>query len=233
MFAQVMSGTVLNIGAFGYEPGDFPDGDKMTVQGDRGEIERLFRGWSPPVADIWKLYPEKVTKWGIYDLVDSPPPTCARGRACLVGDSAHASTPYLGVGACTGVEDALVICTLLQSVQLEAIRDGRELRAALTDALQTYSRARRDRGRWVSRTSRQMGEMYHWRYGPTGRDPERMRKKVEENWREAVNYDIFAGLDPGLRELAADPNGARTKVDAAAVPTESSPASYSAGAISA
>ncbi|KAL4893537.1 FAD/NAD(P)-binding domain-containing protein [Aspergillus ambiguus] len=200
----VMSGTLLNIAVFAYEPSEFPDPDRMTVQVERSEIEQLFKGWSPPVADIWKLYPEKVVKWGIFDLEENPPPTYARGRACLVGDAAHASTPYLGVGACTGVEDALVLCTLLDSVQQKSL-GGDALREALTEALQTYSQARLERGRWIHHHSRQMGQVYHWRYGPTGRDPQRMKQKLEENWAKVVNYDVLAPLPHDLREMAKGP----------------------------
>ncbi|KAF5549509.1 monooxygenase FAD-binding protein [Fusarium mexicanum] len=197
----VQSGTVLNIAVFASEASEFPDPDRMTIQVDRSEIEELFKGWSPQIADIWKLYPEKVVKWGIFDLEQNPPPTYSRGRVCLVGDAAHASTPYMGVGACTGVEDALVICTLLESVQQKRL-SGDALIETLTEALQTYTHARLDRGRWIHHKSRQMGQMYHGRYGPTGRDPDRMKKQLEENWGNVVNYDVLAPLEPELRELA-------------------------------
>ncbi|KAL4802419.1 hypothetical protein BDV18DRAFT_146709 [Aspergillus unguis] len=197
----VMNMTLLNIAVFAYEDAEFPDPDRMTVQVDRSEIAKTFKGFTPQVADIWKLYPEKVVKWGIFDLEDNPPSTYARGRVCLVGDAAHASTPYMGVGACTGVEDALVICTLLQSVQQRGLY-GDDLKQGLSDALQTYSAVRLDRGRWIHHHSRQMGQMYHWRYGPTGRDPQRMKQKLEENWGAVVSYDVLAMLEPELQELA-------------------------------
>ncbi|KAL5342470.1 hypothetical protein BJX70DRAFT_355896 [Aspergillus crustosus] len=196
----VMSGTLLNMALFAYDPAEFPDPDRMTVPASRTEIEVLLKDWSPQLSGIWTLYPEKVVKWGIFDLEENPPPTYASGRVCLIGDAAHASTPYLGVGACTGVEDALVVCTVLESVR-EKTGGGDDARQVLGEALQRYSRARIERGRWIHHHSRQMGQLYHWRYGPTGRDPARMKKKLEENWAEVVKYDVLAPLRSEVQKL--------------------------------
>ncbi|MCJ1316260.1 hypothetical protein MMC15_001581 [Xylographa vitiligo] len=193
MSYPVMEGTLLNVAVFAHDPSEFPDPDKMTAPADRGELERLFRGWSPHLADIAKLYPEKLVKWGIFDMDQNPPPTYARGRACIVGDAAHASTPFLGVGACTGVEDALVLCTVLESVQQKTANGDTE-DDSLREALQAYSRARLERGRWVHRSSREVGQMYQWRYGPTGRDTERIKRKLERASHTIVNYDVMAPL---------------------------------------
>lgn len=189
-----MEGTVLNVTVFAYDPSEFPDPEKMTAPADRGEIERLFNGWCPQLADIAKLYPEKLTKWGMFDMEQNPPPTYAEGRVCIVGDAAHASTPFLGVGACTGVEDALVLCTVLESIQ-QKFRNGKtEKGDSVKQVLQTYNRARLERGRWVHRNSREMGQMYQWRYGPTGRDMGRMERKFERASQRIVSYDVLAPL---------------------------------------
>ena len=188
-----MNGTLLNIAIFAHDPCEFPDTDKMTAPAHRSEIERLFEGWSPQLADIAKLYPEDLVKWGLFDLDQNPPPTYASGRVCIVGDAAHASTPFLGVGACTGVEDALVLCTVLESVQQQTL-DSRAQGNALRQALQTYNQARLERGRWVHHNSREIGQMYQWRYGPTGRDTERIQRKLERASQTIVNYDVMEPL---------------------------------------
>ena len=188
MSYPVMNGTLLNVAIFAYDPEDFPDPVRMTASAHRSEIEHLFEGWGPHLADIWKLYPETLVKWGLFDMEQNPPPTYANGRVCIVGDAAHASTPFLGVGACTGVEDALVLCTVLESVQ-------ENTPTALSAALQTYNKARLDRGHWVHRASRGVGEMCQWRYGPTGRDPERMKAKLEKNAHQAVLFDVLGALE--------------------------------------
>ncbi|KAI0478555.1 putative salicylate hydroxylase [Xylariaceae sp. FL0804] len=190
----VNSGKLLNIAIFAYDAKDFPNPDRMTAEADRSEIRDMFRDWCPHAADVWKQYPEKTTKWGMYDMTDNPPRTYARGRVCIVGDAAHASTPFLGVGACTGVEDALVVCKLLEPVQQSflslrgeeeeggaaATTAGADAAAAqLREALQAYSRARLERGQWVPRESAAIGRMYHWR---DGRDPKGLQEQLAGTW---------------------------------------------------
>ncbi|KAI0173496.1 putative salicylate hydroxylase [Hypoxylon sp. FL1284] len=188
----VNSGKTLNIAIFAYTSEEFPDSDRMTVRADRSEIEKIFRDWCPHAADVWKLYPEKMIKWGIYDMTENPPDTYSRGRACLVGDAAHASTPFLGIGACTGVEDSLVICKLLEPIHAQWQSMGPKAGAdALRKALQTYTRARLERGQWVPRNSARMGRLYQWR---DGRDPEGLQTQLAQCAREVISYDILAPL---------------------------------------
>jgi salicylate hydroxylase len=187
-----MNGTLLNVAVFAHDSSEFPDPEKMTAPAERSEIEEIFKGWGPQLANIAKIYPEKLVKWGIFDMDQNPPPTYASGRVCIVGDAAHASTPFLGVGACTGVEDALVLCTVLESVQQKSNGDVEV--DSLKQALQTYSQARLERGRWVHKNSREVGQMYQWRYGPTGRDTEKIQRKLERASRTILNYDVLAPL---------------------------------------
>lgn len=69
------------------------------------------------------------------------------GRATLLGDSIHATTPNLGQGACQALEDAVVLADALR-------------RAASPDAgLRDYEARRRDRTRLVIEQSWRLGRM--------------------------------------------------------------------------
>lgn len=68
-----------------------------------------------------------------------------RGRATLLGDSAHAMTPNLGQGGCQAIEDAVVL--------------GKCLHAASTiqTGLQAYERQRLPRATHIAQQSRRIG----------------------------------------------------------------------------
>jgi 2-polyprenyl-6-methoxyphenol hydroxylase-like FAD-dependent oxidoreductase len=69
------------------------------------------------------------------------------GRAVLIGDAAHATTPHLASGAGLAVEDALVLGELLSS------------EAALEDALPRFASRRYERCRMVVENSVRLGEL--------------------------------------------------------------------------
>ncbi len=74
-------------------------------------------------------------------------PPWHRGRAVLIGDAAHATTPHLASGAGLAVEDALVLGELLSSG------------ATLDDALQRFVARRYERCRLVVENSVRLGEL--------------------------------------------------------------------------
>ncbi len=70
-----------------------------------------------------------------------------QGRAILIGDAAHATTPHLASGAGLAVEDALVLAELL------------EAGIALDDALRQFTARRYERCRMVVENSVRLGEL--------------------------------------------------------------------------
>jgi 2-polyprenyl-6-methoxyphenol hydroxylase-like FAD-dependent oxidoreductase len=75
------------------------------------------------------------------------PPPWHKGRAVLIGDAAHATTPHLASGAGLAVEDALVLADLLSSD------------LPLGDALTQFTARRYDRCRMVVENSVRLGEL--------------------------------------------------------------------------
>jgi 2-polyprenyl-6-methoxyphenol hydroxylase-like FAD-dependent oxidoreductase len=69
-----------------------------------------------------------------------------RGRAVLIGDAAHTTTPHMAAGAGIAVEDSIVLAQLLQS------------EPSLPSALETFMSRRFERCRLVVENSRMLGE---------------------------------------------------------------------------
>lgn len=203
MTYPVMNGTLFNIALFAHESDEFPDPIRMTAPATQDQVKRAVQGWGPHVAEIASLFPEDgMVKWGIFDM-GVPAPTYARGRVAVAGDAAHASSPHQGVGACMGVEDALVICEVLDVAQESLANMGglstrdsnaREKQVTATgaveQALHSFSETRMQRTQWLVRSSREMGEMYQWRYGPTGRDVARCKAKLDLASRTVWDFDV-------------------------------------------
>jgi salicylate hydroxylase len=89
---------------------------------------------------------EKPERWAIFD--HNPATTFYKDRLCLLGDSAHASSPHFGAGAGMAVEDAYVLGNLL------GLCNSRQ---ALSDAFTAYDAIRRPRTRRVTQASRTQG----------------------------------------------------------------------------
>ncbi|RYO86846.1 hypothetical protein DL766_005674 [Monosporascus sp. MC13-8B] len=118
--------------------------EKHATSGSKREAVAAFAGWHPTVRAIVDLFPEDVDhrdgndegdgkgpgldgkgegrkaagihKWALFDTAEHPAPYYARGRICVAGDAAHASSPHLGSGAGFGIEDALALAALLAAL---------------------------------------------------------------------------------------------------------------------
>jgi 2-polyprenyl-6-methoxyphenol hydroxylase-like FAD-dependent oxidoreductase len=80
---------------------------------DPGRLDALVRdrfgafgGWARPLLDAVGG-PEQVVFTQAEEVFEEPP--WHRGRLVLVGDAAHASTPFLSQGGAMGIEDAVVL----------------------------------------------------------------------------------------------------------------------------
>ncbi|KAL9115227.1 MAG: hypothetical protein Q9227_001021 [Pyrenula ochraceoflavens] len=178
--------TVLNMTTVIYNPEPWPYDQKMVAPATHDEVARIFKDWSPPIRDLIAKFPEKLMKWGIFDMADHPAPTYASGRVAIVGDAAHASTPFLGAGGAMGIEDALAMATAMQLVKGAA---------SIPAALQAFSAVRLERSQWLVQSSREMGVIFQWRDPSAGNDGERFRMEAEQRTSKVSNFDPDAMVD--------------------------------------
>ncbi len=121
-------------------------GELQAISDDAWRARLLdLHGQNPsPIPEIIHATRGEIGKWPSYDIPFLP--TWHRGRVCLVGDAAHATTPHAGQGASMAIEDALVLARIL--------RDVPDLEAAFA----TYERLRKARVERVTRMARRTGQ---------------------------------------------------------------------------
>ncbi|KAI9668791.1 MAG: hypothetical protein M1831_000860 [Alyxoria varia] len=118
--------------------------------------------------------PTKYLEWAHEDA-----PTYFRGRVCMMGDAAHAMTPWQGAGAGQAIEDALILQALFQEAKSPGDLD------ALVFA---FDAVRRPRCKQVTHSSLEVG------YGMTGMrgiDAKKLREEVfKGRWDHLINIDL-------------------------------------------
>ncbi|MDX2131982.1 MAG: FAD-dependent monooxygenase [Planctomycetota bacterium] len=122
-------------------------------------LRRVFGGWHEPIARALEMTdPERAVRTQIRDR--PVPRVWHRGRVVLLGDAAHPMTPDLAQGACTAIEDAVVLAEELGA----AGAGGPVTRERLDAALTRYGRRRRARCARLSAQSRRLSALSQWEH---------------------------------------------------------------------
>lgn len=117
------------------------------TEGDSDELWRRFAGTCETVKSLL----QKIKTWRMWVLCDRDPVrSWSVGRATLLGDAAHPMLQYLAQGACTAIEDAVILAECLEKA-------GNDFRAAF----QHYQDARYLRTGKCQLMARLYGEFYH------------------------------------------------------------------------
>ncbi|KAL4818753.1 hypothetical protein BDW67DRAFT_189968 [Aspergillus spinulosporus] len=189
----VNNAQIYNVFLFTHDPNDWTHGHTMTVPSSKEEILSAVENWGPHIKELADLFPEQLSKYAIFDQADNPLPYYAAGRVALAGDAAHASSPFHGAGACMGVEDALVLAELLERVQRGSV--GEERKKNIELALKTYSDVRIERSQWLVKSSREMGDLYEWRYEGIGGDGVKCKAEWERRSKVIWDFDVQGMVD--------------------------------------
>lgn len=155
-------GSLINYAAFvelrGWEE------ESWSIPSSTGELLAHFEGWDPFVRTlITATPPDRIHKWALH--AREPLATWIAGRVTLLGDAAHAMLPFMGQGAATAIEDAMVLARALDAYSPD-------------EALTRYEAARKDRTAMVQTQSRLLGLRYQ------GKDPESLGRGPLRNEEE-------------------------------------------------
>ncbi|KAI0020987.1 hypothetical protein F4780DRAFT_307295 [Xylariomycetidae sp. FL0641] len=149
--------------------------------------------------------------------------TYYRGKVCLLGDVAHASSPHQAAGAGQGLEDAVLLSDLLAKVT-----SSRQLDAAY----QAYDSVRRPRAQKVVTTSFEAGWIYLWLNKETGDDMnkivENANRRLHWIWQHDLEADIARAEDEFRRLVQNQPTdqereGSQTKANTTMATLERQP----------
>ncbi|ROW14592.1 hypothetical protein VPNG_03165 [Cytospora leucostoma] len=170
---------------------ELSDSWRRTVSAD--ELRELYRDWPPhlnkAVNDLLCGEPEQAA---IYLWEHPDAHSYVSGPVCIVGDAAHATTPWQASGGSMSIEDSLVLSTLL----------GRaETPAQAQTALEVYDEVRRPRTQRIVRSSRGTGLLVTGRGEDTGLDLAKLREKLLPRWDFIINFDVEKHRDEAIEIL--------------------------------
>lgn len=124
-----------------------------------------------------------MVQWAIHDHPVTP--TYYNERICLLGDSAHATTPHQAAGAGQCTEDALILSTLLALV-----RSPDQLETAFA----VYDGIRRPRAQKVVVTSREAGDIFSLKGLDIGEDLQKLVDNMNKRFLWIWEHDLLGDV---------------------------------------
>ena len=148
--------------------------ESWTERGTREDCSRSFAGWNEEIHAIIENL-DVPYKWAL--LGRDPLDHFVRRRACLIGDAAHPTLPFLAQGANMAIEDGMVLARCLERFEPE-------------EALQRYEWARLARTNSIVVKSAENAKRFH---NPALADAEGANDYVSREWqpervRERYNW---------------------------------------------
>ncbi|KAI5924589.1 hypothetical protein F4810DRAFT_131068 [Camillea tinctor] len=209
----VAQGQLLNILLVVSDPNPWRIKDKHTARGDKQEAVEACAGWHPHVRAIVDLMPEKLDKWAIFDMFENPAPYYNVGRVAVAGDAAHASGPHLGSGAGFGIEDALVLATVLEAANQglnNGISNSNSVKSKTEDskaeacrrALAAYNEMRFDRTQWLAGATREASALFQWQDEEVGSDHAKFEPRIHRLFHTIWDNDIDKMVDDAVHMYA-------------------------------
>lgn len=153
----------------------------------KADLYREFEGWADSVHAIFELM-QKPDVWALFD--HPPAETYAKGRICILGDAAHASTPHQGAGAGMAIEDALIMSRVMALVDDSMV---------IPRAFQVYDAMQRPRSQKLVTTSREAGLLYEMQLPGVRGDVEKIKEQLNQRMKWIWEVDLEARVEEAKR----------------------------------
>jgi salicylate hydroxylase len=132
---NVRGSKIMNFVFFARQEGWNEEG--WTTPVDPQELRQVYAGWCDDAQRlIDAACQQKMFKWAI-NARRPLPGWVLDGNVTLIGDAAHAMTPFLGHGAACGIEDAVVLARAMAAS------------ASVAEGLSRYEKARHERATFI------------------------------------------------------------------------------------
>ncbi|KAI0136313.1 hypothetical protein BJ170DRAFT_698988 [Xylariales sp. AK1849] len=180
------------------------------AMGTGEDVRKLFEGWDPRLHSMLS-HVDKVLEWRLFTHQEIPYWTHASSKLCLIGDAAHAMTPYLAQGAAMGIEDAAILGGILAQPDFY-------YPSGLPQALKLYEELRIKRAakvaeasissRWFTQMDdgEDQSQRDEWLLTHPGIWPGHINIRSRKEFLDDLfGYDAYEVLEAGLRD-ARKPN---------------------------
>lgn len=159
------------------------EGEDWTEPTTREEFQQHFEAFYPPLTDLIRKHCQPF-KWALFNTQHPAP--YYKGRICLLGDSAHATTPHMGAGAGMAMEDAYILSNLIASA---------EGSVDIENVFRVYDSVRRPRTQKLVECSRNSGLLIDFLVPDVLDDTEAMTARMEEWYKWLWHEDLEAQLE--------------------------------------
>ncbi|PQE03389.1 mannitol 1-phosphate dehydrogenase protein [Rutstroemia sp. NJR-2017a BBW] len=179
----IEKGETMNVVAFQTKKDGKWENENWVLPMKESDMSEDFKDWGKDVKHVLSLM-QKPDIWALFD--HPPAPTYYKNCIALLGDAAHASTPYQGAGAGQAIEDAFVLSNLLGD-----ITDAGDIEKAF----HAYDAVRRPRSQKVVTTSREAASIYEFEDAELGMDLQKIRQRVDQRYKWIWDEDLPAQLE--------------------------------------
>ncbi|KAK3317115.1 salicylate hydroxylase [Cercophora scortea] len=154
-------------------------------------LNEALRGWldGPIAKAAIELIVDQPNLHGYSEWEHKSTPTYANGRVCIVGDAAHATTPWQGAGAGQAFEDAVILGHLMSNLSSDPNDTTRPV-DKIAAAFQAFDAVRRPRCQRVIDSSRSTGLLTCGQDPDVGLDPDKLRAAFAGRWNFIFSLDL-------------------------------------------